>query len=187
MSKAKGGIVLAFIVAALVLTPIALYGTEVEVAKVSFDLSVESLLSAASVADLETMQIPSFIVGMTNPQVEVTSMNPYEYILARNTARTQVSGEGIEGQTFVEITITFNLTTPSNQSLVFVLTPGRNQGTGDRTVTVLVGPEDGIATEGEFHLSITITVKVTPPGFENPVVDLTLDPVNLTFTVPVGS
>lgn len=187
MNKTKAGIILVVIVAALALTPIAIYGTEVEVAQVSFDLSVDSPLSTASLSDLESLQIPSFIAGLSNVEIDVSSMNPYEYILTRNTARIQVSGEANEGDAIVEITITFNLTTPSNTNVVFVLTPGSDQGTGDRNIVTLLGPEDGITTEGEFHLKITITVRITPPGFDAPVVDITLDPVDMTFTIPTGS
>ncbi len=187
MSKAKAGTILIVIIAAIALVPIALYGTQVDVATVSLGLSVGGPLVSASSTGVNVLQIPSFTAGLSNAQVEVSSMNPYEYMAARNTARTQVVNEGDEGDTFVEITITFNLTTPSNNSLVFVLTPGRDQGTGDRTIQVLLGPEDGLTSEGEFYLSITITVKVTPPGFDQSVVDITLDPVNLMFSVQHGS
>ena len=184
MNKTKGGIILVFLVAALALTPIAIYGTEVDVAQISFDLSVDNPLSTASLADLDSLQIPSFIAGLSNVQIDVSSMNPYEYALARNTARTQVSSEEDGSGALVEITITFNLTTPSGDSLIFVLTPGSNMEAGDSSIVTLLGPEDGISLEGEFHLRITITVVVTPPGFDETVVDITLDPVDLTFTVP---
>jgi len=186
MNKTKGGIILVVIVAALVLTPIAIYGTEVDVAQVNFDLSVDSTPTAVALSDLETLQLPIFTAGLSNVQIDVSSMNPYEYALARNTARTQVSSEEDVNGALVEITITFNLTTPSDNSLIFVLTPLSGQGTGDRNIAILLGPEDGISIEGEFHLRITITIVVTPPGFDNPLVDITLDPVDLTFTVPTG-
>jgi len=186
MKKKISGIILVVIVAALALAPIAIYGTEVDVAQVSFDLSVESSLPTASLADLDSLQIPPvFIAGLSNVSIDVSSMNPYEYALARNTARTQVVGEEDGGNgALVEITITFNLTTPDGESLIFELTPGRSLSTGDSNVAILLGPEDGISTTGEFHLSITITIVVTPPGFDTPVVDISLDPVNMTFTVP---
>ncbi len=184
MSKTKAGIIVIVILAGLALVPIALYGTEVEVAYVSFGLSVDSPLSTTGFSGLDMLQIPAFTAGLSNVEVDVDTMNPYEYMLARNTNRTQVSGADTTGVAFVEISITFNLTTPSNQSLVFVLTPGSGQGTGDRNIVTLLGPEDGLTISGTFHLSITITVKVTPPGFDEPVVDLTLEPVNRTFTIP---
>jgi len=185
MNKTKGGIILVVIVAALALTPIAIYGTEVDVAQVSFDLSIDSTSTAVALSDLEYLQLPIFNAGLSNVQIDVSSMNPYEYALARNTARTQVSNEEDVSEALVEISITFNLTTPSGNSLIFELTPG-SIGTGDISFVTLLGPEDGISIEGEFHLQITITVVVTPPGFDNPVVDITLDPVDLTFTVPTG-
>ncbi|TFG29349.1 hypothetical protein EU527_15985 [Candidatus Thorarchaeota archaeon] len=185
MNKSKNGvIIIVIIVGALALAPIALYGTQVDVAQVSFDLSVDSPLSAASLADVESLQIPTFNVGMTNARVDISSMTPYEYFLARNTARTQIVGEEGASQAIVEITITFNLTTPSNNSLIFVLTPGSNLGTGESNIETLLGPEDGITTGGVFYLTITISVKVTPLGFDTPVVDLELSPVILNFTVP---
>ena len=187
MSRTKAGIVLIVIVSVLVLTPIVLYGTEVDVAQLSFDLSVDSPLPTASLSDLQPLQIPIFTAGLSNVKIDVSSMNPYDYMIARNTARTQVSDDGSDGEGLVEITITFNLTTPSNNSLVFSLTPGTDQGTGPRNIVTLLGPEDGLTTEGEFRLTITITVKVTPPGFSEPVVDILLDPVDLVFTVPNDS
>ena len=186
MNKTKGGIILVVLVATLALAPIAIYGTEVDVAQVSFDLSVGSTPTPAALADLESLQVPTFTAGLSNVHIDVGTMNSYEYLLARNTARTQVSGEEDVDGALVVITITFNLTTPSNNSLVFELTPG-NIGAGDTSVVTLLGPEDGLSTEGEFHLRITITVVVTPPGFDEPVVNIKLDPVDLTFTVPTGS
>ncbi len=184
MLKKKAGIVLVIVLAALVILPIAIYGTNVDVAQVSLGLSVSSPLATASLSDIDSKQAPVFNVGLTDVDVDVTTMNPYEYMLARNTGRTQVSGDDDQEGAIVEITITFNLTTPANTSLVFVLTPGSLRGTGAKEVMTLLGPEDGLTTGGEFHLTITIAVKVTPPGFDNPVVDLTLEPVSRTFTVP---
>ncbi len=183
MSRKKAGIIIV-IIAALALIPIVMYGIEVDVAEVSFSLSVGSSLPAASLLSLEPSQIPSFIAGITDVNVDVQSMNPYQYMIARNTARTQMTSEGASGQDIVEITIVFELRTPANTTLSFTITPGSDQGTGTRNFVTLLGPEDGINLTGEFHLSITINIKITPPGFDNPIVNLDLEPVSLNFVVP---
>ncbi|MBD3405339.1 MAG: hypothetical protein GF411_04270 [Candidatus Lokiarchaeota archaeon] len=184
MSKAKAGIVLIVIVGALALVPIALYGTEVNVAKVNMGLNIGGT-TAMTVSDVGVLQIPTFTAGLSSVEINVEKMNPYSYMIERNTARTQVSSEDSSDQALVEISIFFNLTTPSNNSITFTLNPG-SQGTGEHEVSTLVGPEEGLATAGEFHLTITITIRVTPPGFDEPVVDLNLNPVNRTFTVPAA-
>lgn len=183
MSKKKA-IVVILVIASLALIPIAMYGTEVDVAEVSFSLSVGNSLPASSSLSLNPSQIPSFVAGISNVDVNVKSMNPYQYLIERNTARTQMTSEDASGQEFVEITIVFELITPANTSLTFTITPGSDQGTGTRNIVTILGPEDGITTTGTFHLSITINIKVTPPRFDNPVVDLNLEPVSLDFVVP---
>ncbi|TXT57844.1 MAG: hypothetical protein BAJATHORv1_10552 [Candidatus Thorarchaeota archaeon] len=184
MSKAKAGIVLIVIIGALALVPVALYGTEVNVAKVNIGLNIGGT-TAVSLSEFGVLQIPSFTAGMSGVQIDVESMNPYSYMIERNTARTQVDSPDSSSAALVEISIFFNLTTPSNNSITFTLTPG-SQGTGEHEVTTLLGPEEGLDAGGEFHLTITITIRVTPPGFDEPVVDLNLSPVNRTFTVPTS-
>lgn len=173
------------IIAVLALAPIAIYGDEVDVAQISFDISVDDVGSTARLADLQPSQIPSYIVGISNAKVDVISMSPHEYIIARSSGRTQVGGEENGDGAIVDITITFELVTPSNKTLTFVITPGNDQGIGGRDVIILLGPEDGVLEEGEYYLTMTITIKVTPPRFTEPVVDMVIDPVDLVFTIPV--
>ncbi len=167
-------------IAALALLPIAMYGTQVEVAKVSFSLSVGNFLAMS----YGPAQIPSFVAGISNAKVDVETMNPYQYIIARNTARTQTTTENVSGEDMVDITITFELRTPSNKTLTFTIATGSDQGVGTREVITMIGPEDGVSMTGTFYLTITITIKVTLPGDDHPVVNLDLDPVIISFEIP---
>jgi hypothetical protein len=114
----------------------------------------------------------------------VTSVNAYQHLANRLTGITTLTEPSNPAEAFVTIVITFNLTTPSNQSLIFTMNPITGSGVGEKQLRTQLGPEEGIRESGEFHLTITITVSITPPGFTDPVVDLNLGPITRSFTVP---
>jgi hypothetical protein len=173
--------VIVIIVGAIALAPIAMYGLEVQVANVSMTLGISSIASSSK---FNTAQAPSFDVGLQQVQIDVSSQSSYEYALSRITGRTETSESDSNTPADVQIALEFTLTTPSNQTITFTLNPGQMQGTGEKQVRTILGPDEGISTTGEFHLVIVISIQVTPPTFDTPLVDLELTPVNRTFTIP---
>lgn len=182
MNKRTAGAVVIVIIAAAAIAPIAIYGLEVEVATVSMGMNVSSGPLAS--LGLVPSQVPDFGGGLTEVQINVHTMNSYEYVMSGVAGRTEVSEEDTEDGAIVDITIIFTLRTPSNQTIEITLEPGNAEGAGQKIVETILGPDEGINTSGEFHLSIVIMIEITPPGFDEPVVDLDLEPVNRTFTVP---
>jgi len=182
MNRKTVGVVVVIIVAAAAIAPIAMYGLKVDVATVSMGLNVSS--GPLTALGKTPAQIPDFGVGLTQVQINVESMNAYQYMLSGVTGRTEVEEETPDDGAVVDITITITLQTPSNETIQISLTPGNAEGTGEKIVETTLGPDEGVATSGEFHLSIVIMIKITPPGFDEPVVDLDLEPVNRTFTIP---
>ncbi|TFG14321.1 hypothetical protein EU537_03835 [Candidatus Thorarchaeota archaeon] len=177
----KAAAVIVIIIGAIALAPVAMYGVEVQVADVSMTLGISSILGSLR---FNPAQVPSFDIGLQQVQIDVSSQSSYEYALSRITGRTETSESNSNTPADVQITIEFTLTTPSNQTIVFTLNPGQMQGTGEKQVRTILGPDEGISVTGEFHLTIVISIQITPPTFDNPVVDLELNPVNRTFSIP---
>jgi len=182
MSRKKAAIIAIILVAAVALAPLALFGPFVSVATVDLALTVSS--APATKQNLQVVQPFSFDVSLDHATVNVGTMTAYHYLATRLTGTIHTAEDGNPAGAIVQITITLNLTTPTNHSLVFTLNPVTGHGVGSKRVQIMLGPEEGLREHGEFHLTITIHVMVTPPGFSEPVVDLTLEPVNRTFTVP---
>ncbi|MGV9102848.1 MAG: hypothetical protein ACOC3C_01870 [Candidatus Thorarchaeota archaeon] len=182
MNRKTAGVIVIVIIAAAAIAPIAIYGLEVDVASVSMGLNVGS--GSLGSLGVDSAQVPNFDVGLSQVEVDVGSMNSYQYVITGVTGRTEVNEENAEDGAIVDISIIFTLQTPSNHTIEITLEPGNAEGTGEKIVKTTLGPDEGIETSGEFHLSIVIMIKITPPGFDEPVLDLDLEPVNRTFTIP---
>lgn len=170
----------AAIAAVILISPVAMYGSDVMTASVVIGLdtqggSLEGLICAAP------MQAPGsdFDPEITDVQVLVARMTPHQYTMARNTERVSIRGG--TGRDVAHVTIAFELVTPSGETRYFEFEPTGESG--PQEISVLLGPEDGIVA-GEFSLTITVSIRITPPGFEAPIVDKALSPVARTFTVP---
>ncbi len=184
MKRKKSIACVLVLIAFVALTPLLVYGPSVTVASVNLGISVTTSPLSSKSDGYYLVQPPIFDVVLDYAMVDLTSLNAYQYLATRLTESTSVSGDFDPAGAVVEITMTFSLTTPSDQILVFTLNPISGQGVGEKHIQVMLGPEAGILESGEFHLSITITVVVTPPGFTDPVLNLDLAPVDLTFDIP---
>ena len=184
MNRKKSIACVAVLIALVALTPLLLYGPIVTTASVNLGISITTGLTSSKSTDDNFLQPPVFDVSLDYAQVDITALNGYQYLATRLTGATSLTGDSNPVGAVVEITMVFNLTTPSNQNLLFTLNPLSGQGVGEKHIQVILGPESGISEAGEFHLSITITVVITPPGFTDPVLNLDLAPVDLTFDVP---
>ena len=172
------------LIALVALTPLLVYGPIVTVASVNLGLSITTSTVSSKSNDYNFVQPPIFGVALDYANVDITALNGYQYLATRLTGATSLSGDHDPAGAIVEITMTFDLTTPGGQNLAFTLNPITGLGDGEKHIQVILGPEAGISEPGEFHLSITITIVVTPPGFTDPVLNLNLAPVDLTFDIP---
>ncbi|MFO8020022.1 MAG: hypothetical protein R6U96_15460 [Promethearchaeia archaeon] len=110
-------------------------------------------------------------------------LNLYEQFIANG---NDVNAEDKEssGQAVAEIEISLELITPSGKNRTFSIEPRELEGTGQKEIKTTLGPNELNEETGTFELIITIKIKVTPPTFDEPVLDKTLNPVNTTFEVP---
>ncbi len=184
MNRKKSIACVLVLIALVALTPLLIYGPMVTVASVNLGISITTSPLSSKSNDNYLVQPPIYGVALDYSMVDITALNGYQYLATRITGVTSLSGDFDPAGAIVEITMTFDLTTPSGQSFVFTLNPISGQGVGEKHIQVILGPESGISELGEFHLSITITVVVTPPGFTDPVLNLDLAPVDLTFDIP---
>jgi len=178
--------VVAAVIALAAASPLFLYGLSANAVEVDASLQLSSGGGVGSSLNFYTasVDVNAYTVGEPSVQITQKTVNGYEYLAAKLGGLISVSEDGAVGSEVVDITIVFNLTTPSGQNLTFTFNPQQLQGMGLKHIKVLLGPDELNRETGVFYLSITITVQVTPPGFDTPVVDLTLTPVNLNFTVP---
>jgi len=187
--KVIGGIVAALaVVSVIAFIPVFMYGFIVNATEVNLGMNMggSTSTSSISVSSIEINQGPSLDPNITNIEAKERVMNAYEYLLSKGGGPAEVSdhsGTAAEGAD-VDIHIIFNLTTPSNKSLVFEFNP-QNLNAEGLEITLLLGPDELERETGTFHLEITISITVTVPVVGT-VVDKTLTPVNLDFTVPAA-
>ncbi|NVM18562.1 MAG: hypothetical protein HWN80_12675 [Candidatus Lokiarchaeota archaeon] len=174
------GIFLAVSVVALI--PVFVYGFTVNVTEIemSIGLSSSGELSTSSFQPTPSYDLSSFAVE-ANPK----AISAYEYAFSKLDGNVDVVEEGNEGTEVVDILITFELTTPSNNSLSFSFSPQGLSGQGLKTILVLMGPDELNGEVGTFYLTITISITVSlPPPVNTEIVNLELTPVDLTFEIP---
>ena len=174
-NKKIAGIIILGAIIVVGLLPIMLYGVSVSVTQMNISLSGTPSSSSITVQ----AGSPSYQIG----GVDVTGkeMNAYEYMFNRMGGQISGSDASTAGDGTVQIQIVFDLTTPKGEKLSFSFNPLELGSTGDKDVIVTMGPGDLNGEVGTFFLTITISVKITPPIGQ--VVDLNLSPVGLNFTV----
>lgn len=195
-----GGIIVVLIIATITvvgLIPLMLYGSGDTLTEVKLGMTTDSssTSSSLSTSSIQTSQLESeFSPNITGePQISQRSINAYEKLFrelggeGRGSVSNQQGGISYDGyRAEVDIEITFNLTTPSNQSLEFELNPQNlNSQSFDMVLTLDSEDLDG-EISGEFQLKITIKISIkviTPEGIPDYNHTWELDPVNKNFTV----
>jgi len=183
------GVVIAISVVALI--PVFMYGFSVNVAEIEMSIGLSSPDSSSSDSSdsldtydsIELQQTSSYDLSNFDVVVNEKAISAYEYIFSKLDGKVDVSEEGNGGTDVVDILITFNLTTPSNNSLLFSFNPQGLKGQGLKKVMVSLGSDELDREAGTFHLTITIRIKVTPPTSDTPILDKVLTPVDLTFEI----
>jgi hypothetical protein len=187
--KLIGDILIAVISISLVaLIPVFMYGFTVNVAEVNMSIMTTSSLTSSSVS-IETKDSYDLYDWGSGwdapPQINEKAISSYEYVFDKLNGITEVSEGNSLGDNFVEIVITFNLTTPSNNSLIFSFEPQGLRGEGVKNIMVLLGPDELNRQTGTFYLRITISIRVvTPPPVDAVLLDIYLTPVELSFEIP---
>ena len=177
------GTIIAVSVVALI--PVFMYGFTVNTAEIEMSIGLSSSDSSISTSSdslytsssIELQQTPIYDLSSLNVVANEKTLNAYEYFFSKLDGNVDVSEEGNEGIEVVDILITFDLTTPSNNSLSFSFNPQGLQGQGLKNVMVLLGPDELKGEVGTFHLTITISITVTlPPPLSTPILNLELTP-----------
>jgi hypothetical protein len=162
----KGAIIAIFLVIIIVGATIPLFltyqGVEFET---TFGLGTDTPSS------LSTSSQGSEDFQLINPSVEINekTMNLYEYLGVKANNFTSVSDAESIGDQIVDILIILDLTTPSNNTVRLIFDPHNLEGTGEKRVVTTLGPDELGETSGEFHLSLTIRISVTPPVVDTPI------------------
>jgi hypothetical protein len=186
--KIIGGIIAAVaLFSVIALIPVFMYGFSVNATEVELGMTMggSTSTSSISVSSIEVNQAPSFNPETSGEDVKQKAISAYEYLFSKFGGPASISEQsGTVGGNYVDIQITFNLTTPSNKSVVFEFSPQDLNAEGLK-VSLLLGPDELEGEAGAFHLEITISIKITVTGFGT-IVDETLTPVNLDFTVPAA-
>ncbi len=175
------GIIIAVSVVALI--PVFMYGFTVNTAEIDMSIGLSSS-DGLSTSSIETQQTPTYSLSNFNVVANEKVMNAYEYMFSKLDGNVDVSEEGNGDIDVVDILITFDLTTPSNNLLSFSFNPQGLEGQGLKNVMVLLGPDELKGEVGTFYLTITISITVSlPPPLSTPIMNLALTPVELTFEI----
>lgn len=177
------GIIIAFSVVALI--PVFMYGFTVNVTEIEANIGLSSSSSPSTSSSITLQQASSYSLSSFTVEANPKAISAYEYFFSKLDGNVDVVEEGNVGTEVVDILITFELTTPSNNSLSFSFNPQGLNGEGLKTVLILMGPDELNGEVGTFHLTITISITVSlPPPLDTPILNLELTPVDLTFEIP---
>jgi hypothetical protein len=176
-------ILIVVVISVVAFFPVILYGGfQVNTAEVDMDLQVSDGTASLSSADIKSSTSSTWNGSISGVKVNERVMNVYEYLLSKADGLAEVSDQGTDVSIFVDIQISFNLTTPSNRSLIFEFNPKNLKGEGLKELKVLLGPDELNSETGTFHLRIIISVFIDLPDPLSDI-DINLTPVDLDFTV----
>ncbi len=185
----------AIIILVVTTLPIFIYGYTVNVVEIDTSFKISSSVNSSPLLSFNikiSQGSPvKFSVGNPSIQVNKKTMNAYEYIMAKGAGlidtseEEQSDGDEVEqsGGAEVELILTYNLTTPSGQKINLIYDLRELRGIGVKHIKILLGPEQLKNEYGTFSLLTTISIKITPPPFDTPVVERTLKPVYREFVI----
>ncbi len=177
------GIIIAVSVVALI--PVFMYGFTVNVTEIEAKLGLSSSGSPSTSSSITLQQAPSYDLSTFTVEAHPKALSAYEYFFSNLGDKFEANDAENGGTAVVDILITFDLTTPSGNSLTFSFNPQDLNADGEMTFTMMLGPEDFKGEVGTFHLTITISIEVfLPYELEIPINVIELTPVDLTFEVP---
>jgi len=174
------GIFLAVSVVSLI--PVFMYGFSVNVTEIETSIGLTSSGGLSASSSITVQQAPSYSLDSFTVEANPKAISAYEYVFSKLDGNVDVVEEGNAGTEVVEISITFELTTPSNNVLSFSFNPQGLSGQGLKTILVLMGPDELNGEVGTFYLTITISIRVSILNTD--ILNLDLTPVDLTFEIP---
>lgn len=181
----------AIIISVVTTLPIFIYGYTVNVVEIdtSFKISSSGNSSPSLSSNIKISQGSPVKFSVGNPSIQINqkTMNAYEYMMAKGAGLVDTSEEDQSGGAEVEFIITYNLTYEDGTEIPGIPIPfiheDRNlRGMGIKHIKVLFALDPG-----NYALNITISIRITPPPFDSPVVDRTLKPVYREFVVSEDS
>jgi hypothetical protein len=189
VSKKALGIILVSVIgiSLIAMIPVFLYGFSVNAVEVRMQIMTADTATPSMTMETSGTSYDYDIwdAGFSvPPEAEERVISAYEYFFSKLGGQMTVNEEGSVGDQIVDIIITFDLTTPSNNSLSYTFQPTDLKGEGLKDIIVLLGPDEFNGETGEFSLTITISVVVTLPPPLNTMLEFDLVPVNTTFEVP---
>jgi hypothetical protein len=190
-----GGIIVALAasITVVALIPVMIYGSGETFTEVQLGMSTDgtSQTSSLSTSTIQTSQSDTWDPTQGDPQVRERALNAYEMffreLAGEDKARlaNQANQAWSWGSVNLSIYITFNLTTPSNESHVFVFSFEKLDAQSLDIVFTLES-EDFQGETGEFFLEITVSISLDV-DLPDPNPDIHYDhdfaPVNTSFTV----
>ena len=168
-------------VSVVTLIPVFMYGFTVNVTEIEASIG----LSSGGLSTSSSQEPPSYDLSSFAVEANPKAISAYEYVFSKLDGNVDVVEEGNAGTEVVDILITFELTTPSGNSLSFSFNPQGLSGEGLKTILILMGPDELNGEVGTFYLTITISITVSlPPPLDTPILNLELTPVDLIFEIP---
>ena len=114
---------------------------------------------------------------------EVSAYQQMWQDVAGERASVESDGEGQDNAAIVDIVIKINLETPSGQVIENEFNPRQMNVENEQTIKIELTEGDLAGETGTFTLTIQISISITPPIMDSPIVELELSPVSQTFEV----
>ncbi|MHA1747425.1 MAG: hypothetical protein ACTSYF_02135, partial [Promethearchaeota archaeon] len=166
------GIIIA--VSGVALIPVFMYGFTVNVSEIEANIGLSSSGSLSTSSSNTFQQTPSYDLSSFTVEANPKAISAYEYFFSNLGGNMEVVEEGNVGTEIVDILITLELTTPSNNVLSFSFSPQGLNGESLKTILIIMGPDELNGEVGTFYLTITIsiTVSLPPPLDDTPILNL---------------
>ncbi|TFF99227.1 MAG: hypothetical protein EU541_05490 [Promethearchaeota archaeon] len=164
-----GGIIATIIISTITivgLIPVIMYGSGETLTEIQLGMTTDgtSPSSSLSTSSIQTSQV-TWSPNLGTPEVIKRNLNAYETFFRElgGEAKTRIENQRDAFSSYtsdiinLSIYITFNLTTPSNQSVVFEFNP-QNLNAQGLDIVLTLDSDDLNGTTGEFFLEITISI-----------------------------
>ncbi|MHA1640631.1 MAG: hypothetical protein ACTSUA_03490 [Candidatus Heimdallarchaeota archaeon] len=157
-------VVIGVVAASIFLVPMIMYGGAT-VPVVEGTLTFET--TSTSPADFSTLLVGPNI-GNVNLELHNKTMSAINYGFDGINGRNEAGENNPSGDISLELSIIFIIS--KNDTILKEIDIGVLHGEGIHNVSILLGPAEGLTTEGTFELTISISLKL-----HTPLNDLTLD------------
>lgn len=182
-------IILSVIVLGIIITPIIYYGS---VNAAIYE--VETTLSFGSNSPLtaDGKDLDRNVNRISYQEVSQVSITKKD-IVAHAQLLKDIFGKDVQmhgddtstGLSVVELEFSFTLTAPNGKTFNFSFKPRELKAQREVTITTELNENELQRMQGEFSITIYISIKITPPIVALPIIDITLNPISRNFTVEI--